>query len=404
MTDQSVLDSSGCRVMAHSELSKDFGIAAAKVMDFQHFNEREWDVAGKVSYGANVCQYVVNYKGAQIIQNFAIILMEYANLPPMQKILDNKLTSLPREDFVKPIIWQLLQGIVVIHEAGLIHRDLKPDNIMFHNIFGTENVIVKITDFGLAREVDIQTGAGTQCGTPLGMAPEIMMGSNQYAGQQQFQTGYNNKVDIWSLGVLFFQLLTKRYPFEANNIMQLINIIQRPIQNMPSNRSYQCIDLLKKMLQYNPNQRVSAKEALNHEWFKQDENGQQYQIDPNTTINNHPLSTLGLREVIAYSYGYDWINQPQEQFEYQVNSKITELKQHQSELIAQDPILNRGVQNVNTPTIQQPLNIQQIPGQGYQTPTIRTPQYQQQQNNAPNGGVAYNPSPQIGIIPGKFHL
>ncbi|KAA6385245.1 MAG: hypothetical protein EZS28_019229 [Streblomastix strix] len=164
---------------------------------------------------------------------------------------------------------------------------------------------------------------------------------------------------------------------------------------MPSNRSYQCIDLLKKMLQYNSNQRISAKEALNHEWFKQDENGQQYQINPNTTINNHPLSTVGLREVIAYSYGYDWINQPQEQFEYQVNNKITELKQHQSELIAQDPILNRGVQNINTPTIQQPMNVQQIPGQGQQTPTVRTPQYQQQQHSALNGGVAYNPSPQI---------
>ncbi|KAA6374984.1 MAG: hypothetical protein EZS28_029488, partial [Streblomastix strix] len=104
------------------------------------------------------------YKGAKIIQNFAIILMEYANLPPMQKILDYKFTPLPREDFVKPIIWQLLQGIVVIHDAGLIHRDLKPDNIMFHNIFGTDQVIVKITDFGLAREVDTFRGGETQCG------------------------------------------------------------------------------------------------------------------------------------------------------------------------------------------------------------------------------------------------
>ncbi|KAA6402322.1 MAG: putative serine threonine-protein kinase nek2 [Streblomastix strix] len=413
MMDYTVLDSAGCRVLknlgrgafgtVYLVVSKDFGIATAKVMDLQHFNQREWDVAGKVSNGANVCQYVVNYKVAQIIQNSAVILMEYANLPPMQKILDYKFTPLPREDFVKPIIWQLLQGVVVIHEAGVIHQDLKPDNIMFHNIFGTDNVIVKITDYGLVREVDTFTGGGAQCGTPLGIPPEILIGSNQSAGQQQFQPGYNNKVDIWSLGVLFFQLLTKRYPFEAINIGQLINIIQRPIQNMPTNRSYQCIDLLKKMLQYNPNQRFSAKEALNHDWFKQDENGQQYQINPNTTINNHPLSTLGLREVIAYSYGYDWINQPQEQFEQQVNNKIAELKHHQQELIAQDPILSKGVQNINISIVHQPINVKQIhgQGQGQQAPAIRTPQYQQQQYSAPNGNVAYNPSPQIGAIPGQ---
>ncbi|KAA6385244.1 MAG: putative CAMK family protein kinase, partial [Streblomastix strix] len=385
MTDEAILQGSGCRVLkqlghgafgtVYLVVAGQYGIAAAKIMDFQHFNEREWDVAGKISNGTSVCQYVVNYKAASSVQERIIILMEYANLPPMQKILDNKFTPLPREDFVKPIIWQLLQGIVVIHEAGLIHRDLKHDNIMFHNIFGTENVIVKITDFGLAREVDTFRGGETQCGTPLGMAPEIMMGSNQNAGQQQFQTGYNNKVDIWSLGVLFFQLLTKRYPFEANNIMQLINIIQRPIQNMPSNRSYQCIDLLNKMLQYNPNQRISAKEALNHDWFKQDENGQQYQINPNTTINNHPLSTLGLREVIAYSYGYDWINQPQEQFEYQVNNKIAELKQHQSELIALDPsLLQNIVQKTNPSSVtneEKSLRTEQSQGQyqqGIQNP------------------------------------
>ncbi|KAA6381550.1 MAG: hypothetical protein EZS28_022922, partial [Streblomastix strix] len=145
-------------------VSKDFGIVAAKVMDLQHFNQQEWDIAGKMFNGTNVCQYVVNYKGAQIIKNSAVFLMEYANLPPMQKILDNKLTSLPREDFVKPIIWQLLQGVVVIHEAGLIHQNLKPDNIMFHNIFGTENVIVKITDFGLLRDYFSLHVGETQCG------------------------------------------------------------------------------------------------------------------------------------------------------------------------------------------------------------------------------------------------
>ncbi|KAA6359513.1 MAG: hypothetical protein EZS28_044960 [Streblomastix strix] len=145
MTDLVSLESAGCKVL--KQLGKgafgtvflvvesNFGIAAAKVMDLQHFNEREWEVAGKVSKQDNLCQYVVNYKGAQIKQDRAIILMEFANLPPLQKIFDCKLPHLPREDFIKSIMWQLLNGISVIHQAGLIHRDLKADNIMFHNIY-----------------------------------------------------------------------------------------------------------------------------------------------------------------------------------------------------------------------------------------------------------------------------
>ncbi|KAA6394122.1 MAG: putative serine/threonine-protein kinase ATG1c [Streblomastix strix] len=296
MTDQTVLESAGCKALkllgiVYLVVESNFGITAAKVISLQHFNEREWEVAGKISKQANICQYVINYKGAQIIQDHAIILMEYANLPPLQKIFDQNFPILPREDFVKSIMWQLLNGISVIHEAGLIHRDLIADNIMFHNIYGSDQVIVKITDFGLAREKDPQGRGVTQCGTPLGMAPEVMMDKshfivgnqfNQYQQKQQqlIQYGYNEKVDIWSLGILFFKLLTKRYPFEANNIMQLINIIQRPIQRMPSNRSLECIDLLKKMLQFQPQQRISAEDALSHDWFKQDGNGQLYQINP----------------------------------------------------------------------------------------------------------------------------
>ncbi|KAA6359089.1 MAG: hypothetical protein EZS28_045384, partial [Streblomastix strix] len=132
MTDQTVLESIGCKVLKQLGsgaygtvflvVESNFGISAAKVMDLQHFNEREWEVAGKVSKQADSCQYLVNYKAAQKTQDHAIILMEYANLPPLQKLIDNKLPLLPREDFIKSIMWQLLNGISVIHQAGLIHR------------------------------------------------------------------------------------------------------------------------------------------------------------------------------------------------------------------------------------------------------------------------------------------
>ncbi|KAA6403333.1 MAG: putative Serine/Threonine kinase catalytic domain protein, partial [Streblomastix strix] len=354
-----IFEGRGAFGIVYLVVSDHFGISASKVIDLQHFNDREWEAAGKVSNQQNKCQYVVNYKAAKNEQGRIIILMEYANLPPLKDLFENKFTPLPREDFVKTIIWQLLQGISAIHEAGLIHRDLKPDNVMFHNIIGTDQVIVKITDFGLARQVDNQNQGVTQCGTPLEMAPEILMNQsniipgNQFNQQQLIQYGYNNKVDIWSLGVLFFRLLTRRYPFEAANIEQLINLVQRPIQHIPTNRSCQCIDLLNKLLQLNPNIRISAKDALNHDWFRQDEQGVAYPINQFTSVDAHPLAKLDLREVVAYVFGYDWINQQQEKFDFEVNSKIAELKKQQDELLMQE----RALTKVGS-LPQQPQNVQ----------------------------------------------
>lgn len=88
---------------------------------------------------------------------------------------------------------QMAQGIEHLHQINIIHRDLKPENILM--VDGK----VKITDFGLAKVFEKDMALKTQAGTPMYLAPEILSGSC-----------YTEKVDVWSLGVIFLELATAK--------------------------------------------------------------------------------------------------------------------------------------------------------------------------------------------------
>ncbi|KAA6356259.1 MAG: putative serine/threonine protein kinase, partial [Streblomastix strix] len=163
-----------------------------------------------------------------------IILLEFCNFDSLNDIFMNKKSGVS-ESYLKIIMWQIINGVDSIHSVGLMHRDLKAENILLHNIEGTENVILKISDFGLAKEFkSLEDGQSamernmqmTSCGTPLNMAPEVLSGIGII----------DSKIDIWSVGVIMYQLITKRYPFESPNLEALINQtkirIDRPLHFM----------------------------------------------------------------------------------------------------------------------------------------------------------------------------
>ena len=170
--------------------------------------------------------------------------------------LENWLKNKPGRDKLESlkIFKQIIEGLSFIHKKGVVHRDLKPDNILFSKT--TEDLCVRIADFGLSRHVDSFTA--TAGGTMLYMAPEMLV------------RGFYPKSDIYSAGLILFELLN-------NCSGDLENILNNAKKNKfpPLFESTQnfAVKTLKKMLSINVNDRPSSEEVLqllttNPDWVR----------------------------------------------------------------------------------------------------------------------------------------
>jgi serine/threonine-protein kinase ULK/ATG1 len=141
----------------------------------------------------------------------------------VMELCDNNLQNILNEkkgafniDEVYDIISQLNNTFKIISENNIVHRDLKLENILVKYIDKKKSeFIVKLTDYGVSRKVlSISKKCNTYVGTVLTMAPEILAGEK-----------YDNKCDLWSLGVIIYQLLFKEYPYDAETEVGLYNQI-----------------------------------------------------------------------------------------------------------------------------------------------------------------------------------
>ncbi|KAL1545550.1 non-specific serine/threonine protein kinase [Salvia divinorum] len=164
------------------------------------------------------------------------------------------------EATTKHFMQQLAEGLKVLRENNLIHRDLKPQNLLLSS--NGDKSILKIADFGFARSLQPLGLAETLCGSPLYMAPEIM----------QLQR-YDAKADLWSVGAILFQLVTGKTPFTGVNQIQLLqNIIKATDLKFPpeaKDLSLHCMDLCRKLLRRNPVERLTFEEFFNHPYLSQ---------------------------------------------------------------------------------------------------------------------------------------
>ena len=159
-----------------------------------------------------------------------------------------------KEDQLKRIIRQLLEGIAYLHEFGIVHCDIKPENILYDK---TTDNIIKLTDFGLSKMIFSNENITDVCGTISYVAPEILT-----------QQGHRMESDLWSVGVIMYLLSHGKLPFdEGTNDDIIISIIQNePTYKTTLNDNM--IDLIKKLLDKSPYNRITAKEALMHPFLK----------------------------------------------------------------------------------------------------------------------------------------
>lgn len=179
------------------------------------------------------------------------------------------------EEATRVITKQILEGINYVHQLGISHRDLKPDNIL---IMQDEPILVKITDFGLAKFSDNLTVMKTFCGTLAYLAPEVITGKYGLSQASQANSDYSSLVDIWSLGCLVYVLLTALVPFPGNSHQKMFARIKKgEYQKAPLDTfkvSKECQDFLRCCLQVNPENRFTAAEALKHKWLCEDDSSQ----------------------------------------------------------------------------------------------------------------------------------
>lgn len=186
------------------------------------------------------------------------LIYEYCN----GGTLEGHLKAVPTlsENEALSIFGQIVEALRVLVNRGVVHRDLKPSNILFHN------GVLKVADFGFARILKKPTEMmETMVGSPLYMAPEILQGK-----------AYDKKSDIWSLGVILYQLIFGRVPFEENSLPALIKKTGNfeKSELFRDKKPSKIVDLLAKMLENDSIKRIDwdAFFKKSHELWENKEN------------------------------------------------------------------------------------------------------------------------------------
>ena len=156
---------------------------------------------------------------------------------------------------VASIIKDVISATYFLHNMipPIIHRDIKPENVLLGS-----GMQAKLTDFGWSNYMQGEYKRTTVCGTPIYLAPEMISNS-----------GHDEKVDIWCIGVLLFELMTGVQPWKGTDVNTVKMNISRLNINWPKNMDKKARDLISKILKYYPYERISLENMLMHPFFTQ---------------------------------------------------------------------------------------------------------------------------------------
>lgn len=160
------------------------------------------------------------------------------------------------EEPLRDVARQLVSAFHYLHHHRIIHRDIKPQNVLLG-----ANGVVKLCDFGFARAMSDETNLLHSIkGTPLYMAPELIQGKP-----------YDQFADLWSLGIVLYELATGGTPFSGSQMMNVLTLIAKNPVSYPSTMGSDLRNLLEGLLQKNPAKRLGWPHLLNHPFLRQSE-------------------------------------------------------------------------------------------------------------------------------------
>ncbi|XP_074039794.1 serine/threonine-protein kinase unc-51 isoform X5 [Leptinotarsa decemlineata] len=193
--------------------------------------------------------------------NNVYLVMEYCNGGDLADYLAKKGTL--DEETIRLFLVQLAGAIKALYAKGVVHRDLKPQNILLahdHKDPKPHEIRLKIADFGFARFLQDGVMAATLCGSPMYMAPEVIMSLQ-----------YDAKADLWSLGTIIFQCLVGKAPFQASTPQALKQLYEKNCNlspKIPVKTSPELCDLLVGLLKRNARERMNFETFFNHKFLK----------------------------------------------------------------------------------------------------------------------------------------
>ena len=186
--------------------------------------------------------------------NYCYFIMEYIPKGNIFSLIPRHGKKKQSNQLIASIIKDVASAVYFLHKMNppIIHRDIKPENVLMDDDYK-----VKLTDFGWSNYLNDEEKRNTICGTPIYLAPEMIN-----------KKGHDEKVDIWCIGVLLFELTTGKIPFQGNNI----DVLKYNIRNMriawPSDIDTEAKDLISKILKFDPNERLTIEEILKHPYIE----------------------------------------------------------------------------------------------------------------------------------------
>ncbi len=196
---------------------------------------------------------IVNFIESYLVGDVLWVVMEYMEGGALTDMIEERM--LPEEQ-IATVCYESLKGLYHLHERGIIHRDIKSDNVLL-NKCGQ----VKLTDFGFCAKLTADKGKrATMVGTPYWMAPEVIK-----------QQKYDSSIDIWSLGIMVIEMIEGEPPYlneEPLKALFLIATNGKPRLQDPNSISPELRDFLNSCLEVEASNRATAKELLDHPFLR----------------------------------------------------------------------------------------------------------------------------------------
>lgn len=232
-------------------------IEKAKIQRLDHLR-REVDLLASMEHSA-VMRLVNVYEDMNYVH---IVTEKCSGGELFDKIIDHTTDDgCFDEQSAARVIKSLLEAVAYLHANGIVHRDVKPENILFET--QEENSPIKLIDFGLSRRhvQGMEPNLSNPVGTAYYMSPELL------------KCNYSAPTDIWSTGIIAYILLCGYPPFNGDDDREIFDAISKGHFDFPSagwaNKSPLCMDFVKCLLRRDPRKRCTAQEALNHPWIQQ---------------------------------------------------------------------------------------------------------------------------------------